>query len=312
MIFADNLCKYYDTFLAVDGISINVQPGQVLALLGPNGAGKTTTVRMLSSVLRPSGGTARVAGFDVVRDAAEVRARVGVLTEQHGLYSRMNAIEYLEFFGRMYGMDWKTIQERSNTLLEAFGLAGVRKQRLGQYSKGMRQKLALTRALLHNPPVLLLDEPTSAMDPESAHAVRDAIRTQRSNDRSIILCTHNLSEAQDLSDQVAVIRHGRIIYNGNKENMMRSLLGPPQYQARFAGSMNGWLPQLPDGVTINAKGEDFLTFTVENPVESNPGLLRQLLEHGLNVISFQEMTRNLEQAYLAAMDRESLEEASHV
>lgn len=312
MIFADNLCKYYDTFLAVDGISLNVQPGQVLALLGPNGAGKTTTVRMLSSVLRPSGGTARVAGFDVVQDAAQVRARVGVLTEQHGLYSRMDALEYLEFFGRMYGMDWKTIQQRSNELLEAFGLAPARKQRLGQYSKGMRQKLALSRALLHNPPVLLLDEPTSAMDPESAHAVRDAIRMQRSNDRSIILCTHNLSEAQDLSDQVAIIRHGRIIYLGNKENMMRSLLGPPQYQANFAGSINGWLPQLPVGVTINAKGEDYLTFTVENPAESNPGLLRQLLDHGLNVISFQEMTRNLEQAYLAAMGREAQEEANHV
>ncbi len=311
MIIAENLCKQFDTFLAVDGVSIDVQPGQVLALLGPNGAGKTTTVRMLSSVLQPSGGRASVAGYDVVKDAAKVRALVGVLTEQHGLYGRMDAAEYLEFFGRLYGLTWKTIHERSDQLLEAFGLAGARRQRLGQYSKGMRQKLALTRALLHNPPVLLLDEPTSAMDPESAHAVREAIRAQRSNERAIILCTHNLSEAQELSDKVAIIRRGRIIYLGDKDELIRSLLGPPQYEACFTGGLNGWVPDLPEGVTLTGRGDGFMTFTVENPARSNPLLLRQLLDHPLQVTSFHEMQRNLEQAYLAAMEREAQEGGRH-
>lgn len=312
MIFAENLCKRFDTFLAVDGVSIDVQPGQVLALLGPNGAGKTTTVRMLSSVLKPSGGQARVAGYDVVQDAAKVRALVGVLTEQHGLYGRMDAVEYLEFFGRMYGLDWKTIHERADRLLEAFGLSGARRQRLGQYSKGMRQKLALTRALLHNPPVLLLDEPTSAMDPESAYAVREAIRAQRSNERAIILCTHNLSEAQELADQVAIIRYGRIIYLGDKDELIRSLLGPPQYEACFLGEVNGWIPDMPEGVTLTGRGEGFMTFTVDDPAHSNPLLLRQLLDHPLQLTSFHETQRNLEQAYLAAMERETQKRPSHV
>jgi ABC-2 type transport system ATP-binding protein len=136
------------------------------------------------------------------------------LTEHHGLYGRMNAVEYLDFYGQLYGVDRRSTQQRSDTLMEQFGLSSARKKRLGEYSKGMRQKLALVRAMLHNPPVLLLDEPTSAMDPESARVVRDAISTLRSTDRTIILCTHNLAEAEELADQVAIIRHGKILLHG--------------------------------------------------------------------------------------------------
>ncbi len=174
MITAEGLTKSFDDFLAVDRVSLEVLPGQVLVLLGQNGAGKTTTVRMLTSILRPSAGRASVAGFDVVKQADKVRASVGVLTEHHGLYGRMNAEEYLQFYGSLYGLDLKTVSRRMDELLGRFGLAPARKKRLGEYSKGMRQKLALVRAIIHDPPVLLLDEPTSAMDPESARMVRDS------------------------------------------------------------------------------------------------------------------------------------------
>ncbi len=181
MIQTEDLSKQFGDTWAVDGVTLDVQPGQVLALLGQNGAGKTTTVRMLTSVLAPTRGWARIAGYDVVQSPAQVRASVGVLTEQHGLYLRMTGEEYLDFYGQDLSIwiqpnDINAAETGWNTLAWPRSL----KRPIGQYSKGMRQKLALARTLLHSPPVLLLDEPTSAMDPESAQLVRKAIASLRS------------------------------------------------------------------------------------------------------------------------------------
>lgn len=301
MIEAEGLTKYFDDFLAVDHINLKVPQGQVLALLGKNGAGKTTTVRMLTSILRPSEGWARVAGFDVVKDAEKVRGSVGVLTEHHGLYARMNSVEYLEFFGNLYRMKTGEARKRADGLLEMFGLAEARKKRLGEYSKGMRQKLALVRALLHDPAVLLLDEPTSAMDPESARLVRDSILTLRSSGRTILLCTHNLAEGEELADQVAIIQNGRIILHNTLENVKKTLLGPAEYEARLAGALNGWQPNLPAGVTLQERGENWLRFRVDDPQTANPILLRSLIEQKLEVVTFQEIEHSLEMVFLGAV-----------
>ncbi len=309
MIFAENLSKQFDDLLAVDQINLDVADGQVLVLLGPNGAGKTTTVRMLTSVLRPTSGMARVAGFDVVTEANKVRASVGVLTEHHGLYGRMNAREYLQFYGSLYDLSSDTIDKRSSDLLTAFGLAYAARKRLGEYSKGMRQKLALVRAMLHEPPVLLLDEPTSAMDPESAKTVRDAIHKLRDSRRTILLCTHNLAEAEQLADQIAIIRKGRIIYQGTSGSLKRDLLGAPVFEVRLADSVNGNVPDVPDGVQLLERGERTLQFLVDDPDRCNPILMGNLIEAGLQVVSFHEKPRSLEQAYLAAMTRHH--EAKH-
>ena len=214
MIQTENLSKKFNEFLAVDDVQLDVESGQILALLGQNGAGKTTTIRMLTGLLRPTRGWARVAGHDVVKEPTQVRASVGVLTEQHGLYTRMTAVEYLDFFGRVYQLDAETRKRRSEHLLEYFGLAESAKRRIGEYSKGMKQKLALARTLIHEPPVLLLDEPTSAMDPESSHLVRDEIANLRSSQRAIVVCTHNLVEAETLADQIAFFYGGRILIKG--------------------------------------------------------------------------------------------------
>lgn len=301
MIYAEGLTKYFDDFLAVDRVNLNVPQGEVLALLGKNGAGKTTTVRMLTSILSPSAGSARVAGFDVVRQADQVRASVGVLTEHHGLYGRMNSEEYLTFFGSLYRIGAAETRKRALPLLEQFGLGGVAKKRLGEFSKGMRQKLALVRALLHDPPVLLLDEPTSAMDPESARVVRDSIGGLRNSGRTILLCTHNLYEGEELADRVAIIQAGRIILNDTLDGVKRSLLGPPVYEARLAQPLNGWVPDLPAGVDLYARGADWLHFRVEDPRSTNPLLLKALLDQKFAVLSFHEVPRSLEQAFLGAM-----------
>lgn len=301
MIVAEGLTKYFDQFLAVDQVDLNVQPGEVLTLLGQNGAGKTTSVRMLTSILEPSAGRAWVNGFDVVRQADQVRASVGVLTEHHGLYARMNAQEYLEFFARLYGLHIPTVRPRIKDLLERFGLGDVNKKRLGEYSKGMRQKLALVRAILHNPPVLLLDEPTSAMDPESARLVRNSIQELRGTGRAILLCTHNLAEAEELADKVAIIRQGRIIKNDTLENVKQHLLGPVEYEAHLSGGLDGWTGELPEGVELRLRGERRLRFRVANPQITNPLLLRCLLDARLQVVSFAEVPRSLEKAFLNAI-----------
>ncbi len=302
MISTQDLSKQFDQFWAVDGVDLQVDSGQVLALLGPNGAGKTTTVRMLTSVLTPTRGVALIAGYDVVTHPAKVRASVGVLTEQHGLYNRMPAYEYLDFFGKLYGLDPHRRRSRIENLLENFGLQDDRRKRLGEYSKGMRQKLALARALLHEPPVLLLDEPTSAMDPESARLVRELIRGLRSESRALIICTHNLAEAEELADKIAIIRRGKIIARGSPSALKQTLLGPAEYEVRLAAALDGKILQLPDGAVLSTTGAHLIRYRTGNPNQVNPIILKYLLKEGLKVVSLQEVPRNLEQVYLSAIN----------
>lgn len=302
MIETNDLSKQFNNdFWAVDGVNLSVQPGRILALLGQNGAGKTTTVRMLTSLLTPSRGWARVAGYDVTKSPQEVRAQVGVLTEQHGLYMRMSGEEYLDFFGKVYGMDPKARKTRSAYLLDYFGLAEAARRRSGEYSKGMKQKLALARALMHDPAVLLLDEPTSAMDPESARLVRDEIARLRSTQRTIIICTHNLAEAEALADTIAIIYRGRILLNGTLDELKRQVLGPVEYEAKFAREFDAGELSLPHGVTLASRDGTSLRFQVEAPQLANPTLVHALTSRNAPLVSFQEVPRKLEHVYLKTM-----------
>jgi len=223
MIETISLSKQFNGYKAVDRVNLSIQQGELLALLGPNGAGKTTTVRMLSAILRPTHGTALINGYDVVNQAERVRRIVGMLTEQPGLYSRSSGLEYLTFFGRLYGMSDEHILRRGNELFERFAMPNTAQRRLGEFSKGMRQKVGIIRAMLHQPAVLLLDEPTSAMDPHSSKLVRDAIVELRDDKRAIIVCTHNLAEAELLADRIAIISQGKIIAEDTPVALKRKL-----------------------------------------------------------------------------------------
>lgn len=301
MIETSDLSKRFNDFWAVEGVTIRVEPGQILALLGQNGAGKTTTVRMLTALLNPTRGWARVAGFDTVSEGHMVRASVGVLTEQHGLYMRMNGEEYLDFFGEVYSLDSQTRKKRSDYLLDYFGLKSAARRRIGEYSKGMRQKLALARALIHEPPVLLLDEPTSAMDPESARLVRDEIAALRSSQRSIVICTHNLTEAEALADIVAIIYRGHILVQGTLEELKRQTLGPVEYEVKLSESWDGAEVELPPGAVLNQDNGTSFRFNVERPEEVNPQVVRALSKTNASVVALQEVPRSLEQVYLKVM-----------
>lgn len=302
MIECSDLSKQYNNdFWAVDGVSLTVQQGQILALLGQNGAGKTTTVRMLTALLSPTRGWAKVSGYDVVKNPHEIRANVGVLTEQHGLYMRMSGQEYLEFFAKVYGLDADRRQKQIKYLLEYFGLAEAANRRSGEYSKGMKQKLALARALIHDPSVLLLDEPTSAMDPESAQLVRNEIARLRSSKRTIIICTHNLSEAEAIADKIAIIYRGKILLNGTLDELKKQVLGPVEYEAKFAHPFDAGALDLPEGVEMTSRSESSLRFKVEAPLVVNPKILQTLSSKNAPLVSFQEVSRKLEHVYLKTM-----------
>lgn len=304
MIEAESLAKQFDAFWAVKNVSFSVQAGEVLALLGQNGAGKTTTIRMLNALLRPTQGRARVMGYDTVEHPQEVRRHVGMLTEQHSLYLRMNGYEYLEFYARLYGLQDATERhKRIESLLEYFGLIRDAHRRCGEYSKGMRQKLSLARALIHDPPALLLDEPTSAMDPESANLVRQEILRLRSNRRAILISTHNLTEAEMLADRIAVIAEGRILAIGTPQEIKRQVFGTPEFRARFQKPWEGPLPTFPPQVEVLERTPTLWHLRISEPEEVLPFVWRAFLEHGAPLLTLEEVSHTLEEAYLGIMSR---------
>jgi ABC-2 type transport system ATP-binding protein len=292
MIHARGLSRRFGSRCAVDDVSLDVAAGTLLALLGPNGAGKTTTVRVLSGLLAPSAGRAAVAGHDVGGDAAGVRARIGLVTDVPGLYEQMSPRAYLEFFGRLYGLTAGIRKSRIAALLDMFGLVARRDDRMVTFSRGMQQKVALARALLHEPAVLFLDEPTAGLDPLAARAVRELILSMKQARRSIVLCTHDLDEAERLADQVAIMQSGRILALdapetlrelASPDTLVRVTLAPP-----FPASA-------PEGV---------VEFVTADPALANPPVIADLVADGGRIVSVTCTTRTLEDVYATAVTGE--------
>ena len=215
-----SLSKAFGPRNAVEGLDFDVGTGEVFGLLGPNGAGKTTTVRMLTGLLRPTSGRAMVCGVPLDGDGEALRSRVGLLTEQPGLYDRLTARENLRFFLKLHHRDTQEAWDTARRWMQRFGLGGREDDKCGTFSKGMRQKLALIRALLHDPQALFLDEPTSGLDPESARAVREAVGELSAEGRTVVLCSHNMSEVERLCARVAVVK-GRLLAVGTVPELRR-------------------------------------------------------------------------------------------
>jgi ABC-2 type transport system ATP-binding protein len=219
-IVVEGLVRRFGERAAVDGLDLEVATGEVVGLLGHNGAGKTTTVRLLNGLLVPQEGSSRVLGLDPMEDGEALRARVGVLTENPALDERMSAKETLSLFAALFGVPEAERSERADRLLEELGLSERANDRVGGYSKGMKQRLALARTLLHDPELLYLDEPTSGLDPVAAHEVHERIRELSERGRTLLLCTHNLVEAQSLCHRVLVLQNGRVIAEGTPRELV--------------------------------------------------------------------------------------------
>jgi len=300
IIETQNLTKEFGSLRAVDSLNLRIREGEILVLLGPNGAGKTTTVRLLASILKPTSGGATIAGYDVVEQAEIIRQMVGFLTEFPGLYLGMSLGDYLDFFGELYGISKEKRRHRSEELMERFGVLGMRRKRLAEFSKGMRQRVALMRALIHDPQILFLDEPTSAMDPHSAKMVRDYIRGLRSSQHTILLCTHNLAEAESLADRIAIISEGRIIALGTPWELKRQLLGDPLFELRLASPLDSL--KVGEWVEIQEHGPTWCRYRTPSPEEVNPLLLHHLAEEGAEVVTLSEVPRSLEEVYLRIVE----------
>ncbi|HLT19942.1 MAG TPA: ABC transporter ATP-binding protein [Thermomicrobiales bacterium] len=220
-IETNGLTRDFETTRAVDDLSIRVEPGTVFGFLGPNGSGKTTTIRLLLGLLPPTSGAATVLGYDSATCGDQIRARTGALLEHPGLYERLTAEENLEFFARIWRLRRDERERRIRTLLEHLGLWERRKERIGGWSRGMRQKLAIARTLLHHPPLVFLDEPTAGLDPVASAALRrDLAQLARSDGVTVFLTTHNLAEAEKICDSVAVIYHGKLIAAGKTDELL--------------------------------------------------------------------------------------------
>ena len=214
-IVARGLWKYFDDRPALRGLELELERGRFLTVFGPNGAGKTTLIKVLSTQMQPSEGVALVAGLDVVRDAQELRRRMGVISHATYLYDHLTALENLLFYGRMYKV--ADCRDRAAALLQEVGLAGRAHDRVGGYSRGMQQRLSIARALLHEPEILFLDEPYSGLDQHACRMLRGVLETLRGGGRSLLMTTHNLEQGLELCDEVAIQVRGRVVYREREE-----------------------------------------------------------------------------------------------
>jgi len=223
VITTHKLTRHFGDVVAVDHLNLEVYPGEIFGFLGHNGAGKTTTVRLLNGVLAPSDGTARVLNLDPLSKGPTLRRRTGVLTETPSLDERLTARENLQIYAELYDVPRAEVNRRVDELLETFELTHRADEKVGGYSKGMKQRLALARALLHQPELLFLDEPTAGLDPVAARHVHEMIAQLSHENHTVLLCTHNLIEAQSLCDRVAVLEHGRLVALGTPTELARQL-----------------------------------------------------------------------------------------
>lgn len=220
-IVAKNLTKRFNGFTAVDHVNLEVKEGEIFGFLGPNGAGKSTTIRMLCTLTKPSEGTAKVGGYDIIKQAEQVRRTIGLVAEKLILYPHLTGAENLKFFGKLYGLRGRELERRVDELLDMVLLTRFKDFPVGGYSSGMRQRLNIVRGLIHDPEILFLDEPTTMLDPQSVRFIRDLIKDLNKRGKTIILTTHIMEEAEELSDRVGIIDHGRIIALDTPENLKR-------------------------------------------------------------------------------------------
>jgi ABC-2 type transport system ATP-binding protein len=299
MIEIEGLTRKFGEVTAVDGLTLTIGEGEVFGLIGPNGAGKTTTVRMLACLISRTAGEARIGGHSIGDPAAarKIRSLIGLMPEEAGLYPDLSAARTLDFYGRLYQVPGTLRAERTERLLTLLRLWDRRDAPVKTFSKGMRQRLALARALIHDPPVLFLDEPTANLDPEGAKTVRDFLIELRNDKRTILLNTHHLEEASRVCDRVGVLAN-RLIAVGSPDELRRSgrgsatvvrlaeVTGPVKQAAREAGSGD-----------IEVAG-NVLTVSVADPERDNPGLVRAIVDAGGQVQFVTESAPSLEEVYL--------------
>lgn len=300
MITTRQLSKRFDAFTAVDSLTLDIEAGEVFGFLGPNGAGKTTTVRMLTCLIAPSAGEASVLGYQVGRDDQQIRGNVGLLTETPGLYDRLSAWKNLTIYANLYEVD--QVDRQVEKYLRMLDLWDRRQDPAGTFSKGMRQKLAIARALLHEPQVLFLDEPTAGLDPQAARLIREFIGELKSEGRTIFLCTHNLDEADRLCDRVAVFKQSLRVLDTPAD--LRQQVYGRRVTIKLAEAAAGFVDTAAsvNGISEVEANENTLLITAGDPEQDNPEVIRRLVQAGAAIQFVAEEKHTLEDAYLQLIE----------
>jgi len=306
MIHTQDLTRVFERpkaepLTAVAGLSIDVARGEIFGFLGPNGAGKTTTIRMLSALIQPTAGEAVVNNYRVGEQNDEIRRSVGLLTETPGMYDRLSAEYNLRLFAKLYGVE--DVDGQVEKYLRMMGLWERRGDVVGGFSKGMRQKLALARALLHEPDLVFLDEPTAGLDPEAAHMVREYIRQLKAQGRTVFLCTHNLDEADRLCDRIAVFKT-RLLVVDTPANLRRKLFGR-RVVFHLATDAAAFTPAVQDFPFVQETQvvDNKLVVRLDDPDTQNPQLIRALVNAGAAIQFVGELRYSLEDIYLQLMEQ---------
>jgi ABC-2 type transport system ATP-binding protein len=300
-IRAIGLTRRFDEITAVDDLSLEIDEGTVFGFLGPNGAGKTTTMRLLLGLLEPTGGAVTVLGHDVAADAMEVRRACGVLLEHTGLYERLTASDNLEYFAKLWHLTPAQRQARIDELLEHFGLSARRRETVGTWSRGMKQKLALARALLHRPRVVFLDEPTAGLDPIAAAGLRtDLLDLARREAVTVFITTHNLDEAERMCDRVGVIRDGRLLAEGRPDDLRRRTGRTVTIDGRRFDRALASLRKRSEVASVTGS-DNRLEIALRGEVPTAP-LVRLLVEAGADVEEVRRGAGSLEDAFLALVE----------
>lgn len=298
MISVENLTKKFGDILAVDNISFQIDEGQIFGFLGPNGAGKTTTIRLLSTLIKPTEGNISIDDRNTLKDGEYIRSIIGLLTETPGMYEKLSAYANLNYFSSFYNIDEKKRKDNIRKFLKMFNLWERKDDLVKTFSKGMKQKLALARALIHEPKILFLDEPTAALDPESAYMVRNFIESLKNEKITVFLCTHNLEEASNLSDIVCIIKNKIVkistledLQQYNKDTRIEIILNEDAEQ------YSAVLKKFKEISSYDFRDKR-INLALENPRKINPVIIRSLVEAGAEIIYFNEIKASLEEIYL--------------
>ena len=302
MIKTENLTKKFDNHTAVDRLTLTIEEGEVFGFLGPNGAGKTTTVRMLTSLIEPTAGNATVFGFEVGKDDQQIRRNVGLLTETPGMYDRLSAHKNLSIYAKLYEVD--DVAGQVEKYLRMLGLWDRRQDPAGTFSKGMKQKLAIARALLNEPKVLFLDEPTAGLDPEASKLVREFIQEVKAQGRTIFLTTHNLDEADRLCDRVGVFKTQLRVVDSTAG--LRDQLYGRQVVFHLTDDAQAHLPILQnlDYIQNMNATDNKLIVALDDPETHNPEMIRLLVEANVQIQFVGELRHTLEDIYLQLVNDE--------
>lgn len=300
MIRTENLTRKFGKVVAVENLTLDVRKGEVFGFIGPNGAGKTTTVRMLCCLIAPTEGTAFIGDNEINRDpdSLNIRQMVGLLPESPGLYERLSPYRNLDFFAQLYGVPRSKREERIKDLLQMLNMWKKRDEPVGTFSKGMKQKIAIARALVHDPEILFLDEPTSGLDPRAAKTVRDFLSDLKREGRTIFLNTHNLAEAERLCDRVALVNTKLVAVGSPLELKRRYWERTTQVQLKaISPSIISAVEALPFAKNVRTEDSKLLV-DVGNPEEDNSMLAQTILAAGGKIQFISEMERTLEDVYL--------------